>query len=132
MEIILESQDQLSVVVPGLYQFEDNGLFEQAIIGVTNDAIVIYSDVRPDSITEDKAYYSIKRKFDISGAQHVVQENIHANGELASFKRFNIIQTELKQSFFFYFKKKDAKIADKFFAELKRRNIIVSKRGVDL
>ena len=125
-------QDQISIVVPGLFQFEDNGLFEQAILGVTNDAIVIYSDMRPDSITEEKAYYSIKRKFDISSVQHVLLENIHANGELASFKRFNIIQTELKQSFFFYFKKKDAKIGDQFLAELKRRNIIASKRGVDL
>ena len=45
MEIILEAQDQISIVVPGLFQFEDNGLFEQAILGVTNDAIVIYSEI---------------------------------------------------------------------------------------
>lgn len=132
MEIILEAQDQLSIVVPGLYQFEENGLFEQAIIGVTNDGIVIYSDIRPDSITENKAYYSVKRKFDMSGIQHVILENIHAKNELDSYKRFNIIQSELNKSFFFYFKKKEAKLADRFFQELKRRNIIASKRGVDL
>ena len=44
MEINLEAQEQLSIVVPGLYQFEENGLFEQAVIGVTDDAIVIYSE----------------------------------------------------------------------------------------
>ena len=132
MEINLEAQEQLSIVVPGLYQFEENGLFEQAVIGVTDDAIVIYSDARPDSITDNKAYYTVKERFDLSSIQHVILENIHADNELSSFKRFNIIQTELKSSFFFYFKKKDASLADKFFAELKKRNVVASKRGIDL
>ena len=132
MEIILEAQDQINIVVPGLFQFEENGLFEQAAIAVTNDAIVIFSDARPDSITEDKAYYSIKRRFELNESQHVVMENLHAEGELNTFKRFNIIQTDANSSFFFYFKKKDSKFADKFFAELKGRSIVNSKRGVDL
>lgn len=132
MEITFEEGENILAVVPGLYQFEEDGLYHQAALAVTDSEVLFFDDSRPDSMTEDKAYYAIRRRFPISDIKNLSLENIKNGGKVKNMCRLNFILSNFDDSFVFYVRNKEGSYAVNFAKYIKKHKISTSRRDVDL
>lgn len=132
MKIELEEKSKLVALGLGYYQFLEGDSFEPAAIGMTNEGIVIYSDLEPDEIQNDAFAFSIKKFIPINEVKTVIIEKIVKNKDLARFKRLNIITKNIDESTYFYYDTFDAKQMKRFIGALKYAEIRVVKHRVDL
>ena len=132
MKVVLESQEKIKVVVPGLYQFNESKQFTQAALAITEEELIIYDDSKPDSKTDSQAYFAARKKVDIKDILHLLVENIIGKFEVEGMMRLNFILKSIKESFFFYFKGNDNHYVKLLVKQLKKHKVEISKRKVNL
>ena len=79
MNINIEEYNSVAAFLSGLYKFEEDGLFFQAMLGVTDKALLVYNDHAPDSKTADVLVYKVKERIPFEKINSIFNEQIINN-----------------------------------------------------
>lgn len=128
MAIELEARDELIAVIPGVYQEDIHSLFHQAVVGLTDDGIVIYNDQLPDSSSAGVYIYNIKAKLAFTDFELVVFDELKGKKDLIYKKKLGFIAKNQDNSIIFFVGKEGYKYINRFLKEIKKRKIHIVRR----
>ena len=130
--IFAEDIEKGRAFLPGLFKFNEDELFNQALLAINDDLLFIYNDHAPDSVLGDDWTYSIKKRFFLKEIKMVVNEVIIKNKDLEGLNRLAIVMTDSKTPHYFYYFNQDKANSKNFIAGLKHYGVSVQTRKVDL
>lgn len=132
MNINIEEYNSVAAFLPGLYKFQADGLFFQAMLGASDKALLIYNDHAPDSKTAEMASYKVKVRIPYTDIYAIVDEKIINNNDMSGLSRLHILLGKKDTGMFFYYFVEDKKPLKFFLAILKQNGFRVQNRKVDL
>ncbi|MBR5997348.1 MAG: hypothetical protein IK028_04945 [Bacilli bacterium] len=132
MKISLDEYDKVRAIVPGLFQFNENEMFSQAALAVTDDCLYFYDDNAPTQIMGEVYHYIIKKRVSLDDIVMVLNEKITNNRQLKNMARLNFVMEDEEDELIFYYYLSDKGDADRFIKELAGCGIKTKKRSVDL
>ena len=130
--IFAEDIEKGRAFLPGLFKFNEEELFNQALMAINEDMIFIYNDHAPESILGDDWTYSVRRRFFLRDIKMVVNEVIIKNKDLEGLNRLAIVMQGSKTAQYFYYFNQDKDNYKNFIAGLKHYGVSVQSRKVDL
>ena len=130
MNINIEERDNVQEFLPGLFKFLEDGLFSQAILGITEKEIHFYNDHAPSNVSGGTLTYNVRMRLKIEEIDTVLNERIINNADMAGLGRLNFISGE--ESTVFYYFLDDKKLSKSFIDYLKAYGLPVQNRKVDL
>ena len=130
--IFAEDIEKGRAFLPGLFKFNEEELFNQALMAINEDMIFIYNDHAPESILGDDWAYSVRRRFFLREIKMVVNEVIIKNKDLEGLNRLAIVMQGSKTAQYFYYFNQDKDNYKNFIAGLKHYGVSVQSRKVDL
>ena len=128
MKIKLDEYDKVSFLISGLFQFEENALFSQAALAITEYEIFIYDDHRPTDKNEGVYHYAVKKRFKIRDIDLVIDEKITGNADLSNYGRLYFYREDDEDSFEFYYMQNDKKELYKLLKELNKLGVPNTKK----
>ena len=132
MKITLDEYDKVRAVVPGLFQFNENEMFTQAALAITDDELFLYDDNAPTQILGEVYRYSIKKRIKLDDISMALDEKITRNIQMNEMGRLNFLMEETDENILFYYYLSDKKDIQDFIKELADAGIKTKKRKVDL
>lgn len=123
MKINLDEYDKVITFISGLYQFNENELFSQAALAVTDDELFLYDDHRPTDKNNGEYHYVVKKRYKLSRIDFVLDETIKGNADLSNYGRLYFYSKEEDDSFEFYYMVNDRKQVNFFLKKLKSMGI---------
>ena len=132
MNIVAEDIEKARAFLPGLFKFDENEPFKQALIALNDAYIFIYNDNAPDAINGDDWNYSVKYRFPLSDIKMVVNEKISKQPLLEGLFRLAIHTQKIKDPFYFYYYNNDKKTYSNFIAGLKFFGVTVETHHIEL
>ena len=132
MNINIEEYNSIAAFLPGLFKFQENDLFLQAIVGATDKALLIFNDHAPDSKTADVLTYKVKTRISYADIAAIINEKIINNNDMSGLGRINIIINKQETGTYFYYFLEDKKKLRFFLDILKQNGFKVQNRKVDL
>ena len=130
--IFAEDIEKGRAFLSGFYKFNEGELFNQALLALTQDSLLIYNDHAPDSVVEDAWNYSVKKRHSLQDIKMVINEIIINYRDLSGLNRLAIVLQDSKvPDYYYYFNKNKAKYKN-FIAGLKHYGVSVQTRKVDL
>ena len=130
--IFAEDIEKGRAFLSGFYKFNEGELFNQALLALTEDSLLIYNDHAPDSVVEDGWNYSVKKRYDLKEIKTVINEIIINYRDLSGLNRLAIVKQDSKvPDYYYYFSKNKANYKN-FIAGLKHYGVTVQSRKVDL
>ena len=131
MSIRAEDFDKVQSLIPGLYKFNEEQPFSQALLALTEDALLIYDDHSPDKIEGNVKSYLVKRRFPLENIDVVVDEKIVKRPEITGLNRLSFVfLSDDNDDHFFYFLENSREVKD-FLKSLRRLKISVVDSKVD-
>ena len=132
MNINIEEYNSVAAFLPGLYKFQEDGMFFQAMMGASDKALLIYNDHAPDNKTADVVSYKVKVRIPYESIYAIVNERIINNNDMSGLSRLHIMFDKKDTGMFFYYFLEDKKPLKFFLAILKQNGFPVQNRKVDL
>ena len=132
MKISLDEYDKVRAMIPGLFQFNENEMFTQAALAVTDDELFFYDDNAPTHIMGDVYHYALKKRVKLDDIMMVIDEKITHNKQLNTMGRLNFVMEDEDESLIFYYYLTDKGDVTSFLKELSSVGIKAKKRAVDL
>ena len=130
MNISIEGFKDAEAFLPGLYKFQEDGLFSQAILSITDKELLFYDDHAPDTVNGDNLSYKVKFRLNIEDLETIVDEKIINNKDMEGLGRLNFIKGE--DNIVFYYFVDDKKLLKDFLNVLKAHGLSIQTRKVDL
>ena len=130
--IFAEDIEKGRAFLPGLFKFNEDELFNQALLALGEDVLYVYNDHQPDNINGEDWHYNVKKRFFINEIKLVVNEVIQNNKDLEGLNRLVIAMQGFKTPYYFYYFTQDKANCKNFIAGLKHYGIAVQSRKVDL
>ena len=126
MSIYAEEIDNARGFVPGLFRFEPEGLFEQAVLALTPSELLFYNDNAPDNVNGADWSYKIKLRIPFTSITQVTNEIIITKRKKGEDTNRLVIEVNGEEKpviyhFFYYEKKSDSAL--NFMAGLKRYKV---------
>ena len=128
MRVNLDEYDKVIALISGLYQFEENELFSQAALAVTEDEFLFYDDHRPTDKNNGVYHYVIKKRLKVNKYDFVVDETLKGNADLSNYGRLFFYSTDEDRCFEFYYMVNDRREVNKFLKELKKLGLDTSTK----
>ena len=132
MKISLDEYDKVRAIIPGLFQFNENEMFTQAALAVTDDELFFYDDNAPTHIMGDVYHYALQKRVKLDDIMMVLDEKITHNKQLNTMGRLNFVMEDEDESLIFYYYLTDKGDVTSFLKELSSVGIKAKKRAVDL
>ena len=132
MKLSLDEYDKVRAIVPGLFQFNENEMFTQAALAITDDELFFYDDNAPDQIMGDVYHYPILKRIKLDDIQMALDEKIVRNRQMDNMARLNFLMEDSDENILFYYYLSDKKDIADFIKELADAGIKTKKRKVDL
>ena len=132
MKINLDESSKIRALISGLYQFDENDLFSQAALAVTDDELFIYDDHSPTDKNGGEFHYIIKERYKIDDVNAALDEQLMRNRQFKHLGRLNFVVGEDEDEVLFYYFLNDKKEVQEFIKELKAVGLKVKKFKVDL
>ena len=133
MALSLESQENLLVLVSGMYHENEKENFRMSCIGLTRDGfLVVYNDHNADMVANGNFYYNIKRKINLSNISNVILEDIYYSQKFYHPHRINVVGRTKEDSLAFYFNSDQQARVNAFIKLIKTKKIKVTKRDFHL
>ena len=125
MSIKAEDFEKVQYLIAGLYKFDEEQPFAQAVLGLTDDELLIYNDHCPDRIEGDAKIYQVRRRIPLESIDVAVDEKIVKRPELAGLNRLTFVfMSEEPDAHFFYYLENDRAVKD-FLKALRRSKVSV-------
>lgn len=129
MGLILQEQDKLIALMPGVYHADIKEMYKPSILGLTEEALVIYNDHAPDGSLDGDLVYNIQRSIKLKDISHIYIEDVEDEaGKIDYCYRFNVIGSQDDADMLFYYKHDEKQRLKNFVAALKSLKIKVKKR----
>ena len=132
MKLSLDEYDKVRAIVPGLFQFNENEMFTQAALAITDDELFFYDDNAPAKIMGDVYHYPILKRIKLDDIQMALDEKIVRNRQMDNMARLNFLMEDSDDNVLFYYYLSDKKDIADFIKELADAGIKTKKRKVDL
>ena len=132
MNIFAEDIEKARAFLPGLFKFEGDNQFKQALLAVNETDIFIYNDHAPDTIVGDDWSYNIKVRFSLDQIKQVANEIIVKQPDLEGLNRLAIQIAGEKEPLYFYYYIENKKASNNFMAGLKFYGVPIQNRRVEL
>ena len=135
MKINAEDLEKARALMPGLFRFNEDQPFSQALLALNETELFIYDDHAPDEIrgeAKDEFVYSVKLRIPLNTIETVVDEKIIKQPELAGLDRLAILLDGTAQTYYFYYFNEDTKTSKNFIAGLKHYKVVVGTRKIKL
>ena len=132
MNINAEELDKALAVLPGLFKFNEEEPFSQAILAISEEALFVYNDHAPDQVSGDTFTYRVKVKIPLNSIDTIVEEQIIKQPELAGLDRLGILLRGETNTIYFYYFNEDKKSIKSFLSYLKRLKVSSVSRKVKL
>ena len=132
MILNVDEYNAVNAMIPGLFQFNENDLFSQAELAVTDDELLIYDDSAPDEVDGDKYHYAVKKRISLDDIKVVLIEKIIHNKELSNLGRLEFAMMEGDQTVVFYYFVEDKKLVSNFIDALEELHIKCKNTKIDL
>ena len=132
MKLSLDEYDKVLAIVPGLFQFNENEMFTQAALAITDDELFFYDDNAPAQIMGEVYHYPILKRIKLDDVAMALDEKIVRNAQLNDLGRLNFLMEETEENILFYYYLNDKKDIQDFIKELEEAGIKTKKRKVDL
>ena len=132
MKLSLDEYDKVRAIVPGLFQFNENEMFTQAALAITDDELFFYDDNAPAQIMGVVYHYPILKRIKLDDIQMALDEKIVRNRQMDNMARLNFLMEDSDDNVIFYYYLSDKKDIADFIKELADAGIKTKKRKVDL
>ncbi len=132
MNFILENSSNISSYLFGLFQFQKDGVFDHAVIGITEDELRFYNDGSKGEEKEEGLFYPVLKTVKFEDISKIFVEKLKHNKAVKKYSRINFVMKDKTSSFFVYFTSKEKASVKKFLKVVKKKKIKVKKRKVDL
>ena len=132
MKLSLDEYDKVKAIVPGLFQFNENEMYTQAALAITDNELYLYDDNAPAQIMGDVYHYPILKRIKLDDISMALDEKIVRNAQLDNMGRLNFLMEETEENILFYYYLSDKKDIADFIKELAEAGIKTRKRKVDL
>ena len=135
MKINAEDLEKARALMPGLFRFNNEMPFSQAVLALNEQELFIYDDHAPDAIqgeANDELVYKVKVRIPLNTIETVVDEKIVNQPELAGLDRLSILLAGSPETYFFYYFNEDKKTSNNFIAGLKHYKVAVQSRKIKL
>ena len=132
MKLSLDEYDKVRAIVPGLFQFNENEMFSQAALAITDDELFFYDDNAPKQIMGDVYHYPILKRIKLDDIQMALDEKIVRNRQMDNMARLNFLMEDSDENILFYYYLSDKRDITDFIKELADAGIKTKKRKVDL
>ena len=132
MKLVIEDYKNAKALLVGLFQFDKKEQFSQAVLGLTENELIVYDDNAPDSKEGDSYKYNVKKRVALSDIAFALNEKIIKNKDLMNLGRLTFVMHEVDNDVEFYYFVNDKKQLLEFIKELKSAHIKTKKRKVDL
>ena len=120
MSIFAEDIEKGTAFIQGLFKFSPEEKFNQAVLALTSDAILVYNDNAPDSINGENWMYSVKVRLPKETVSLVINEIIMTKSrQLQGLNRLCIEIKGVEKPYYFYYAVDFEKEASNFIAGLK-------------
>ena len=126
MSIYAEDIDSAIGFLPGLFKFEPDGLFEQAVLAITSSEVLIYNDNAPDEVSGADWSYKVKLRIPFELIMEVTHELIISKRKNAGETNRLVIEVKGETSpifYNFYYYKNKSDFALNLMAGFKRFKI---------
>jgi len=130
--IFAEDIEKGRAFLPGLFKFNEDELFNQALMAIEENTLFIYNDHAPDSVIGEDWTYAVKKRFFLKEIKMIVNEVIINNKDLEGLNRLAIVIQGSKTALYFYYFNQDKDNSKNFIAGLKHYGVNVQTRKVDL
>lgn len=130
MGLILEKQEKLLALMPGVYHNELKENFKPYCLGILDDSLALYCDYAPDASNTGDYIYKIQKEISFKELSHVYIEKLDDIKKLDYNMRFNLIMSNDDNDILFYFKKEEKTRLKEFVNVLKKVKIKVKKRTI--
>ena len=132
MSIKAEDFEKVQCLIAGLYKFDEEQPFSQALLGLTDQDLLIYNDHAPDRIEGDANVYLVRKRIPLENIDVAVDEKIVKRPELAGLNRLTFVfVTDEQDDHFFYYVENDREVKD-FLKTLKRSKVSVVENKLKL
>jgi len=132
MKINLDESNKITALIPGLFKFDEDGLFSQAALALTEKELFIYDDHRPTDKNNGVYHYVIKKRYKLSHYSFVLDEKLKSNTELSNYGRLYFYSDDEGECFEFYYMVNDMKKVKDFLKNLKNQGIPNAKRTTSI
>lgn len=133
MKVVLNEVDQIFRLTPCIAQIDESKKFYPCVLGITENNLVLFSDLQPDVQTSDELVYDVKMRIPVEDVIAIIYEKIKGDPKLTAYHRINVIHKVVDNSFHIYFLRADKKMMKLFLKNLKyKTEINIKKRKVDL
>ena len=121
MSIFAEEIEKAIAFLPGLFKFEEDGLFSQAVLALTPECLLIYNDNAPDEVSGEDWTYKVKDTIPFNMIEMVTHESIESKRNSKDIKSRLIVKIKGEEAgkYRFYYQNDKRSFAVNFMAGLK-------------
>ena len=131
MKVNAEDLEKARAFLPGLFKFQDEEPFSQAVLAVNEEMLFIYNDHAPDYKEGDNLQYRVKLRFPKGSIDTIFHEKIVKQPDLKGLSRLSIM-TRDEDVFYFYYFEQDKALIKNFVAALKHFHYTVETNKTNL
>jgi len=131
MKVNAEDLEKARAFLPGLFKFQDEEPFSQAVLAVNEEMLFIYNDHAPDYKEGDNLQYRVKLRFPKGSIDTIFHEKIVKQPDLKGLNRLSIM-TRDEDVFYFYYFNDDKAFINNFIAALKHFHYSVETNKTNL
>ena len=128
MAINLEEKEKLITLLPGVFQEDIKSMFYNAMLGLTEEGVVVYNDQLPDNSSQGVYFFKIRAKLDYSDIILMLIEEIKGVKGLIYKKKISFVAHDQDKSLIYFISKDGEKFLGKIVKEIKNRKIKIQKR----
>lgn len=132
MKINVDEFNKVNLLLAGLFQYEENALFVQTQLGLTDDELLFYDDSEPSAVNGEELRYVVKKRLPLSDYGFVINEIIKKNRNLANLGRLVFVSQDPEKTFIYYYFVQDKKDVAYLLKTLKKMRIKSKTQKVDL
>ena len=132
MKINVDEYNRVSLMLAGLFQFQENNNFVQTQLALTQTELLFYDDSEPSEVKGEELHYKVKKRVLLDDYSLVLNETIKKNRDLANLGRLVFISEDEEKTFIYYYFLEDKKQVKAFLKALKKVRIKSRNETVDL
>ena len=126
MSIYAEDIDNAVGFLPGLFKFDPEGQFEQAVLALAQGELLFYNDNAPDSVNGADWSYNVKLRIPFQSITLATHELIITKRKNTEETNRLVIETKGEEKpvvYRFYYYENKSKFANNFMMGLKRYKV---------
>lgn len=129
-DVVIESLEKLTGLLPGLFQFENNDYFKQAELAISDDGVFIYDDHAPSEIVDGILKFYIKTTIPFADIRYLMVQKLK-NPEFDKYDRIVIVlKGKKKDPLYFYYVAKEKKLLKQMIKLFKKKRKKIKKDNI--